>query len=74
MLADIELEAVIATDNGIDYWRGGALTINLGTPIFVVNHPVSEFAVVEALAEHPRAAFLKIPVHHIPQKCMYVNV
>lgn len=74
MLADMDVEAVIATDDGIDYWRDGALAIDLGIPIFVVNHPVSEFAGVEALAEHLRAAFPEIPVHHIPQKCMYVTV
>jgi putative NIF3 family GTP cyclohydrolase 1 type 2 len=71
MLTDLEADAVIATDDGIDYWRDGALAIDLGIPIFVVNHPVSELAGVEALARHLRSRFPEIPVHHIPQKCMY---
>ena len=74
MVADLGVDAVIATDDGIDYWRDGALAIDLGIPIFVVNHPVSELAGVEALAEHLKAAFPQIPVHHIPQRCMYVTI
>jgi putative NIF3 family GTP cyclohydrolase 1 type 2 len=74
MVADLAVDAVIATDDGIDYWRDGAMAIDLGIPIFVVNHPVSELAGVEALAEHLKAAFPQIPVHHIPQRCMYVTI
>ncbi len=74
MLAQLGADAVIATDDGIDYWRDGALAIDLGIPIFVVNHPVSELAGVEALAKHLQAAFPDIPVHHIPQTCMYVTI
>jgi len=74
MLAELEVDAVIATDDGIDTWRDGALAIDLGIPIFVVNHPVSELAGVESLAAHLKAAFPQIPVHHIPQKCMYVTI
>lgn len=71
IMAGMHVDAVIATDDGIDYWRDGAMAIDLGIPVFVVNHPVSELAGVEALADHLRAAFPEIPVHHIPQTCMY---
>jgi len=74
MAAELQADAVITTDDGIDYWRDGALAIDLGIPIFVVNHPVSELAGVAALAEHLQMAFPGIPVHHIPQTCMYVLV
>jgi hypothetical protein len=74
MLADLEADALIVTDDGIDYWRDGALAIDLDVPIFVVNHPVSELPGVESLAGHLRDAFPGIPVHHIPQRCMYVTI
>jgi hypothetical protein len=74
MLTELEVDAVIATDDGIDYWRDGALAIDLDIPIFVVNHPVSELAGVAALAGHLQATFPDVPVHHIPQKCMYVMI
>jgi putative NIF3 family GTP cyclohydrolase 1 type 2 len=74
MLLELEVDAVIATDDGIDYWRDGALAIDLDIPIFVVNHPVSELAGVSALAGHLQAAFPDVPVYHIPQKCMYVLI
>jgi len=74
MVADLQVDAVIATDDGIEYWQDGGLAIDLGIPVFVVNHPVSELAGVEALAAHLQAAFPNILVHHIPQTCMYVLV
>jgi putative NIF3 family GTP cyclohydrolase 1 type 2 len=74
MLLEMETDAIIATDDGIDYWRDGALAIDLDFPIFVVNHPVSELAGVESLAKHLRTEFPHIPVHHIPQKCMYITI
>ncbi len=74
MLLELGADAVIATDDGIDYWRDGALAIDLEIPVFVVNHPVSELAGVESLARHLQAQFPHIPVHHIPQKCMYVTI
>jgi putative NIF3 family GTP cyclohydrolase 1 type 2 len=74
ILMGLDVDAVIATDDGIDYWREGAVAIDLGIPIFVVNHPVSELAGVEALANHLHATFPDIPVHHIRQKCMYVMI
>ena len=74
MLLELEVDAVIATDDGIDYWRDGALAIDLGIPIFVVNHPVSELAGVETLASHLRASFPDVAVHHIPQRCMYQRI
>lgn len=74
MVTGLNVDAVIATDDGIDYWRDGALAIDLDIPIFVVNHPVSELAGVEALAAHLQLAFSGIPVHHIPQTCMYTLV
>ncbi len=68
---DYQADLAICTDDGIAYWRDGALAIDLDIPLIVVNHAVSEEAGLINLAEHLRSAFPDIPVHHIPQRCMY---
>jgi len=50
------------------------MSIDMDIPVVVVNHTVSELAGIRSLAEHLRAAFPSVPVHHIEQSCMYVSV
>ena len=64
-------DMAICTDDGFTYWRDGAFAIDAGFPVAIVNHPVAEEAGMVRLAENLRRAFPTIPVHHIPQKCMY---
>lgn len=61
------IDLAICTDDGIRYWRDGAYAIDMGIPIIVVNHPVSEEAGVYQLAKHIRLNFPETPVHYIPQ-------
>lgn len=68
---DYQIDLAICTDDGIDYWRDGGFAIDMGIPIIVVNHMVSEEAGVESLARTLQKAFDKTPVYHIPQTCMY---
>jgi putative NIF3 family GTP cyclohydrolase 1 type 2 len=70
-VATYRIDLAICTDDGIDYWRDGAYAIDNDLPIVVVNHPVSEEMGIQRLAEHLRARFPEIAVHHIPQQCMY---
>jgi putative NIF3 family GTP cyclohydrolase 1 type 2 len=70
-LDDYHANLAICTDDGIEYWRDGALAIDLDVPLVVVNHPVSEEAGVQRLAETLRGRFPQTPVHQIPQECMY---
>ncbi len=65
------IDLAICTDDGINYWRDGAYAIDMGIPIIVVNHPVSEEAGIIQLAKYIRLNFPVTPVHHIPQQCMY---
>lgn len=66
-----DVDLAICTDDGIEYWRDGAFAIDMGIPLLVVNHPVSEEMGMESLARHLRSRFPQVPVHHIPQRCMY---
>jgi putative NIF3 family GTP cyclohydrolase 1 type 2 len=71
LVKDFQADLVICTDDGITYWRDAAFAIDMDIPMIVVNHPVSEEAGMVNLAKHLQARFPHIPVHHIPQRCMF---
>ncbi len=66
-----KIDLAICTDDGIQYWRDGGYAIDMGIPMIVVNHHVSEEAGMIHLARQLQAKFPAIPIHHIPQRCMY---
>ena len=70
-LEKFQADLAVCTDDGMWYWRDGAFAIDHDIPIIVVNHAVSEEIGMKVLAEHLQAQFPDIPVHHIPQRCMY---
>ena len=70
-VADLHADLGICTDDGISYWRDGAYAIDAGVPLIVVHHAVSEEAGMINLAAKLRSAFPDLPVHHIPQRCMF---
>ena len=71
LIRDYQADLVICTDDGISHWRDAAFAIDMDIPMIVVNHPVSEEPGMINLADHLRAKFPHIPVHHIPQRCMF---
>jgi putative NIF3 family GTP cyclohydrolase 1 type 2 len=66
-----KVDLAICTDDGIHYWRDGGYAIDMGIPLIVVNHAVSEEAGIMNLAKFLKRRFPDIPVYHIPQRCMY---
>jgi len=66
-----QADLAICTDDGFCYWRDGALAIDMGIPVIVVNHAVSEVNGLKLLADHLAEKFAELPVHFIPQRCMY---
>jgi len=70
-IEEYKADLAICTDDGISYWRDRAFAIDMGIPLIVVNHAASEEAGMMSLASHLRAKFFHIPIHHIPQRCMY---
>lgn len=71
MIQHYNVDLSILTDDGLMYWREGAYAIDMGIPCIVVHHHVSEEAGIMNLARHLKDHFPTIPVHHIPQKCMF---
>lgn len=70
-IPNFNIDLAICTDDGFTYWRDGAYAIDMNLPVIVVHHAVSEEAGMQNLANHLTATFPDIPVHHIPQQCMY---
>lgn len=74
MLIRFDADLAVTTDDGTHYWRDAGLAIDLGRPVIVVHHPVSEEPGVASLARHLSSAFPGLPVRHIEQSCMYREV
>jgi putative NIF3 family GTP cyclohydrolase 1 type 2 len=70
-VSQYNIDLAICTDDGTTYWRDAAYAIDMGIPLIVVNHSVSEEAGMINLAKHLQAQFPDIPVHHIAEQCMY---
>ncbi len=70
-IEELDADMAICSDDGFTYWRDGAFAIDTGFPVAVVNHPVTEEYGMKLLASRLKKAFPSVPVHHIPQNCMY---
>jgi putative NIF3 family GTP cyclohydrolase 1 type 2 len=68
---EFKADLAICTDDGFTYWRDAAFAIDSGIPVIVVNHAVAELPGLMLLASHLRRRFPQVPVHAIPQRCMY---
>ena len=51
--------------------RDGGLAIDMGLPVILVNHAVAEINGMKLLAGHLQEKFPELPVHFIPQGCMF---
>ena len=67
----LSADMAICVDDDFTYWRDGAYAIDAGFPVAIVNHPVSEEYSMKLLAGVLSKRFPQVPVHHIPERCMY---
>ncbi|MEN6335301.1 MAG: Nif3-like dinuclear metal center hexameric protein [Phycisphaerales bacterium] len=74
MLTDLKPDLALCTDDGFTYWSDGAMAIDMGYPVILVNHPCAEEFGMVQLADHLREKYPAVPVHHIPQKCMFATI
>ena len=70
-IEEFNADMAICSDDGFTYWRDGAFAVDTGFPVVIVNHPVTEEHGMKLLAARLKGAFPQVPVHHIPQNCMY---
>lgn len=64
-------DVAICSDDGFTYWREGGAALDLGIPVVVVNHAVSELPGMQSLGDRLRSRFPDVPVLYLPQRCMF---
>ncbi len=74
MITDLKADLALCTDDGFTYWSDGAMALDMGYPVIVVNHPCAEEIGMAQLANHLREKYPAVPVHHIAQKCMFATI
>jgi putative NIF3 family GTP cyclohydrolase 1 type 2 len=74
MMTDLKADIALCTDDGFTYWSDGAMALDMGYPVIVVNHPCAEEIGMVQLAKHLREKYPAVPVHHIAQKCMFGTI
>jgi len=68
---EYKADIALCTNDGLVYWRDAAFAAEMGFAIIVTDHKVSEEAGVASLANHIIKKFPSIPIHHIPQQCIF---
>ena len=66
-IGELRADVCVVTDDGYTFWREGALAIDLGVSLVVVNHCTAEDHGMKMLAEELRNAFPTVPVEFLPQ-------
>lgn len=74
MFTDLKADLALCTDDGFTYWSDGAMALDMGYPVILVNHPCAEEFGMVQLANHLREKYPAVPVHHIAQKCMFATI
>lgn len=74
MFNDLKADLAVCSDDGFTFWRDGAMALDMGYPVVVVNHACSEEIGMQRMAEHLAEKYSNIPVRHIAQKCMFQTV
>ena len=69
-MVEMGADVILATDDGLSYWRDGSWLRDLGIPALVVNHMTAEIPGLHRLVEYLRAQF-DVPVEFVGPTCFY---
>lgn len=70
-LLEHDPDMLVCSDDGFTYWRDGALAVDAGVPVAVVNHATAEVASMGPLADRLDDAFPEVAVTLLDQECMF---
>lgn len=73
-MVNLGADAIIGTDDGMNYWGGGSWALDRGTPLIIVNHCTAEEPGMQNLADYIDRRFLDVKTIFIPQGCMFKTV
>lgn len=71
---DLGVDAILATDDGINFWDGGLWAVDIAVPLLIVNHATAEKPGMMALARYLRDVFPNTPVEYIDIEMPYKHV
>jgi putative NIF3 family GTP cyclohydrolase 1 type 2/GNAT superfamily N-acetyltransferase len=64
-------DVVLATDDGMSYWRDGSWMADADVPMIVVNHMTSEIPGLQKLASYLQEQFPDVPVRFVGPICSF---
>ncbi len=73
-MVELGADAIIGTDDGMNYWSGGAWCLDAGVSLVLVNHATAEEPGMINLTWYMGQQFPDVPIVHIPQGCMFTTV
>jgi len=71
---ELNPDAILATDDGMNFWDGGLWAADLGMPLLIVNHATAEKPGMMAMASYLREVFAGAPVNYIDVGFPYSSV
>lgn len=73
-MVNLGADALIGTDDGMNYWAGGAWALDRETPLIIVNHCTAEESGMRNLARYIAQHFPDVRTEFIAQGCMYQTI
>jgi len=71
IMVSLGADALIVTDDGIEYLGDGGWALDRGTPMITVNHGTAEEPGIRNLASYIAERFPDVKTHYLAQGCMY---
>ena len=71
---ELNPDAILATDDGINFWSGGLWAIDIDIPLLIVNHATAEKPGMQAMARYLREVFPGVACNYIDVGYPYASV
>jgi len=68
---ELNVDLILATDDGINFWDGGLWALDLGIPLLIVNHATAEKPGMQAMAGYLRKKFPEVRVEYLDVEFPY---
>jgi putative NIF3 family GTP cyclohydrolase 1 type 2 len=73
-MAALDVDLVLATDDGMNWWTGGPWAVEMEMPLLIVNHCTAEKPGMMAMAEYLREQFPDVPAEYVDVEFPYGHV
>jgi len=64
-MLELGADAILATDDGMNFWDGGLWAVDLGVPVLIVNHCTAEKPGMMAMATYLAEQFPGVPTQYV---------